>query len=54
MCISSDNVLFDFGCKIFFGYPIHKMEEGIRSVPIAFITFLSSIIPIQIELRPNE
>ena len=51
--INSFNFRLDFGGFFLSGYPIHKIEEGFNSVPRIDFTFSSSIIPIQIELKPN-
>src|SRR3972149_8182114 len=45
--------LRDLGPRFCSGYPIQRRDDGRSFVPIASLTFSSSIIPIQMELRPK-
>ena len=51
--MSSFSFLLDFGGLFLSGYPTHRIEEGLKFVPKIDLTFSSSNIPIQIELKPT-
>lgn len=52
-CMRSFRCLLDLGARLVIGYPIQRIEDGLRSVLRIFLTFSSSIMPTHIELSPN-